>query len=157
MANLDWKSIICVADLKLYVYFWRENLDATYIGIIFYSGSEEWLRTLDLFFIYDVIDARCYEVLQSARMRSVLLHNNSYILFHKALSAPSIHARALKDFVTSILLWVPWETIRPFHAFISCARNTQSKSVCQNRSFFCCPPDAFELIEKRWHKKYDLL
>ena len=37
---------------------------------------------------------------------SVLLHNDSNkssnILRHKALSAPSIHAHALKDFVTSI-------------------------------------------------------
>ena len=28
---------ICIADLKVYIYFWRKNLDATYIGIFFYS------------------------------------------------------------------------------------------------------------------------
>ena len=41
MANIYWKFIICIADLNLYVYFWRENLDATYIGIIFYSAMTE--------------------------------------------------------------------------------------------------------------------
>ena len=43
MANIDWKFIIYKADLKLYVDFWRENLDATYIGIIFYSGLAKHL------------------------------------------------------------------------------------------------------------------
>ena len=47
MANIDWKSIICVADLKLNIYFWRKNLDATYIGIIFYSAETTGLFLLE--------------------------------------------------------------------------------------------------------------
>ena len=37
MANIDWKIVVNIVQLKNYVYFWREKLDAAYIGIFFYS------------------------------------------------------------------------------------------------------------------------
>ena len=51
----------------------------------------------------------------AAETESVLLHDISNILQHKALSAPSIHARALKDFTTSILSFILriWKKSKP--------------------------------------------
>ena len=45
---------MCKADLKLYVYFWWENLDATYIGIIFYSAFIAVKKRLSFEFAYQM-------------------------------------------------------------------------------------------------------
>ena len=39
VANDNQKAMVYTAQLNFDVYFWREKLDATYIGIIFYSAS----------------------------------------------------------------------------------------------------------------------
>ena len=39
MANDNHKAMVYPYQLNFDVYFWREKLDATYAGIIFYSGE----------------------------------------------------------------------------------------------------------------------